>query len=266
MEKINLIGGPFQHAYSSTWWKKPTHFEWVKNQFTENVTFFVDNQILTGLKYKQLKGKKYAWNLESRAIFPLENIFKHIDILLDYYNLIFTHSQELIDINPDKIKFIPGIGFWIEEPKIYEKSKLVSIISSKKNSTEGQVERMNFILKNRDKLDIFGRGFNPIEKKEEGLKDYMFSVAIENLKYAGHFSEKILDCFATGTIPIYRGADDIFEIYNPDGIIKYEEFDFDMLTPEYYYSKMDAIKENFETVLKYEIPEDIIYEKYLKNN
>ena len=34
----------------------------------------------------------------------------------------------------------------------------------------------------------------------------MFSVCIENDVYDTYFTEKILDCFATGTIPIYKGT------------------------------------------------------------
>ena len=34
-----------------------------------------------------------------------------------------------------------------------------------------------------DKLDFYGRGFNEISCKEDGLRDYMFSVGIENTRY-----------------------------------------------------------------------------------
>jgi hypothetical protein len=259
MKKINLIGGPFQHAHSSTWWKKPKHIEWVKNSFREDITIFVDDSITSGLSYPALAGKKYAWNVESRKIYSIDGILSNIDKLLDYYDLIFTHNQELINKNPDKIKFIPANGFWVENPKIYEKSKLISIVSSNKQSTDGQRKRIDFINQNRNRVDVFGRGFNPIEKKDEGLKDYMFSVAIENNKYDTYFTEKILDCFATGTIPIYYGTDKISDFFNKDGIIRYEDFDIGVLNEELYQSKMDAIKDNFERVKDYEIPEDIIY-------
>ena len=50
-----------------------------------------------------------------------------------------------------------------------------------------------------DHVDFYGRGFETeIVRKEEGLCDYMFSIAIENASYETYF-EKLLDCFATGT-------------------------------------------------------------------
>ena len=262
MRRMNLIGGPFQHAHSSTWWKKSKYIEWNKNNFSEPISFYVDESIIMGM-YDQFKGKKYAWNLESRAIFSPESLFKNITKLLDTYELIFTMNQDLIKLNPDKIKFIPAMGFWIENPQIYNKSKLISMISSSKGSTDGQRLRLKFISDNRGRFNLFGRGFNEIKLKEEGLSDYMFSVAIENDKYDDYFTEKILDCFASGTIPIYYGTNNIGNYFNSNGIIDLNEFDINNLTPELYYSKMEYIKENFEKVLKMEVLEDVIYENFM---
>jgi hypothetical protein len=115
-----------------------------------------------------------------------------------------------------------------------------------------------------DQVDLFGRGFNEIENKEEGLCDYMFSVVIENGFYQSYFTEKLLDCFATGTIPVYLGTSDISDYFNKDGIIDLtEEFD---VSEEIYYSKIDAIKENLEKIKTIEVLEDFIYMQYLKDD
>ena len=71
---------------------------------------------------------------------------------------------------------------------------------------EGHVTRLDWVDRIGDQVDLYGRGFNEIVDKEEGLCDYRFSVAIENGQYKTYFTEKILDCFATGTIPVYLGA------------------------------------------------------------
>lgn len=262
--KINLIGGPFAHAHSSTWWKKSNAIEYVKNSYTEKNTMYVDQTIFTGLS-DSFRGNKFAWILESRAIFSVDAILRNINQILDKYELIFSHNEDIIKINPEKIKFVPANGFWIETPKVYDKTKLVSMVTSNKNMTTGQNLRMSFVEKYGRDIDIFGRGFKHIPLKEEGLKDYMFSIAIENDKYDAYFTEKILDCFATGTIPIYYGTNKIFDFFNEEGIIKVEDFNLGSLSPDIYYSKLDAVKENFERVLNFEIPEDLIYKKYLKN-
>ena len=93
----------------------------------------------------------------------------------------------------------------------------------------------------------------------------MFSVTIENDSYKTYWSEKILDCFACGTIPIYYGSPDIGDYFNIDGIIILtDDFNVDQLTPELYYSKMEAVKDNYNRVLNYDVIEDIIYKEWLQ--
>jgi hypothetical protein len=93
----------------------------------------------------------------------------------------------------------------------------------------------------------------------------MFSVCVENDVCDTYFTEKILDCFATGTIPIYKGTKNIANHFNQNGIIFLDDISLDDLTPELYYSKMDYIKENFEKVLPFNVNEDWVYDNYLKN-
>ena len=82
-----------------------------------------------------------------------------------------------------------------------------------------------------DYAPLFGRGFNEVEYKEEALADYMFSVAIENAD--DWFTEKILDCFLTGTVPVYYGTPSITKWFNPDGIIYLEDgFDIEELNDD----------------------------------
>ena len=116
----------------------------------------------------------------------------------------------------------------------------------------------------KDKLDLYGRGHNEIEKKEEGLTSYMFSVAIENDCYETYFTEKILDCFAVGTIPVYFGTPDIGNYFNSDGIVFLDQqFNLNDLTEDLYYDRIGTIKENFEKVQQYGVLEDWIYKEYL---
>jgi hypothetical protein len=51
------------------------------------------------------------------------------------------------------------------------------------------------------------------------LKDYMFSIVIENSKEDYMFTEKLIDCFLTGTVPIYYGCPSIGKFFNINGII-----------------------------------------------
>jgi hypothetical protein len=263
--KINLVGNTFTHLTGgnkgySVHGKESKYIEWVSDG--GDATFYIDNTIDDGIQDNRT-GPKYLWLLESKFIKPglVESIIENRQLVEDTYDIIFTHDQRLLALG-DKYKWVPAQGFWIKEPKIYEKSKMISMISSNKRMCEGHLKRLEWVEKIGDQVDLYGRGFNEIAEKEEGLCDYMFSVAIENGQYETYFTEKLLDCFATGTIPVYLGAPDIDKHFNMDGVIVLsDEFD---VSEDIYYSKMDAIKDNLERAKEMEILEDFIFVRYLK--
>jgi hypothetical protein len=263
-KKINLRGDTFTHLTGgnkgySVHGKESKYIEWVKDDSLD-CTFYIDDTIATAFR-DNVSGKKYAWILESMYIKPtiVSQVKNNPDKFLDTFETIFTHNQELLALDP-KFKWCPAQGFWIKEPKICEKTKMISMISSNKSMTEGQRLRLQWVEMIGEQLDLYGRGFNEIASKEEGLCDYMFSIVVENGFYKSYFTEKIMDCFATGTIPVYTGSPDIGKYFNKDGIIDLtEEFD---VSEDIYYSKMDAIKDNFERVKQYEVLEDFIYLNY----
>jgi len=96
----------------------------------------------------------------------------------------------------------------------------------------------------------------------------MFSIVIENDQYDDYFTEKITDCFATGTIPVYYGTKNIGNYFNTDGIIEIPNdenlVDFiitNRLNKDLYYSKMDAIEDNLERVKNMQLADDMLFDK-----
>jgi hypothetical protein len=84
----------------------------------------------------------------------------------------------------------------------------------------------------------------------------MFHIAIENTSIANWFSEKLLDCFQTKTVPIYYGCWNIGDFFNINGILPFRDLN-DMitscnkLTPELYELMFPAIEENYELSKKW---------------
>ena len=89
------------------------------------------------------------------------------------------------------------------------------------NYYSGDQFRLDFIneLNKYKKIDMGGRYQNNIgqiiKNKTEFLSSYKFSIAMENSNGDGYISEKIIDSFISGTIPIYYGDYMLDEYINP---------------------------------------------------
>jgi hypothetical protein len=264
-QKINMVGGGFQHDICSSAGSTPKLIEWVKGNHTAPISIHVGSAIHNQPVNKNKKN--FAWLQESKTIVPQDYdwVKQNINLIEDNFELLFTHDKSILRLS-DKIKLvICNARPWVKNQELHHKTKLVSMIASSKIMCPEHQYRQKIIQKFRNKLDLFGRGFRQIQEKDLGLKDYMFSIAMENGTYSLMYTEKITDCFSTGTIPIYYGSSDIGEVFNPEGIITLDEnFNIENLSLELYNSKLNAVKENFEITKHIPIAEDYIYKNFIK--
>jgi hypothetical protein len=84
---------------------------------------------------------------------------------------------------------------------------------------------------------------------------------IENDRAPNYFTEKLIDCFALGTIPIYWGCPNIGDFFDARGIITMED-SFPKM--EHTDEMLEAAERNLVTARKYVLPEDYMYEHHLK--
>ena len=262
----------------SDWWGEydcssnrntPKLFNWAKEYDTYEHIIYVDNHMISsGLK--DPSKEKLGWVLESPQI--NENVINHIKSNLDSYRnefkMIFTCLDELLELGKPFKYTISNAVPWIlpENRKIHEKTKLVSMIASNKNWVRGHIDRLKWVEKLKDKVDLFGTGRpNELRNKEDGIKDYMFSVSIENDYSSNYFTEKLTDNFVLGTVPIYLGSKSVVNRYfDPRGVIFLEDDpELNSLSKELYDSMMPYIKTNFELAMQLPIAEDFIFENYL---
>jgi hypothetical protein len=263
-KKINMIGGGFQHDICSSAGYVPNLIEWDKTTHSSNISIHVDFGIMN---VRPNKNKiNYGWLSESKTInFNLYQwCSNNVNYLEENFELIFTHDISLLSLSNKFKLVICSAKPWVKNYKIHKKTKLISMIASSKIICDEHRYRQEVISKYKNDLDLFGRGYKEIQNKEIGLNDYNFSITMENHTYPIAYSEKITDCFATGTIPIYYGCD-LKTVFNTDGIIMFnDDFDIKSLSNDLYQSKMDAIIENFEIVINMPIAEDYIYENFIK--
>lgn len=63
------------------------------------------------------------------------------------------------------------------------------------------------------------------DEKQEFQKLCKFTIAIDSMQYPGFITEKITNAFMNRTIPIYLGAPDVTEIFNPKAFINIADYD-----------------------------------------
>lgn len=171
---------------------------------------------------------------------------------------VLTYDSTLLRLLRNAI-FVSAGDSWVVEKSDWNKSKLMSVIASKKNDLPGHKLRhqaIKFAQDNQIELDTFGRAYHFIEKKEEALSDYKFSLVIENSRQHSYFTEKIIDCFLQKVIPVYWGAPNIDEFFDKNGIVvcsKLEDIKkaFTSLDQEFYEKRKAAIEANFQIGKRY---------------
>jgi hypothetical protein len=187
----------------------------------------------------------------------------------DSYDYIFTHDLSLKNkIKENKFIYVfhGGTHLRNEDIKIHEKTKLTSMIFSDKKWNNFHIFRHTIYSMIQNKIDGFGSGCgNYIKYKSEGLNEYCFSIAMENYNSNGLFTEKILDCFLTGTIPIYYGTDDIGNYFNPKGFFQFSNINelniiMNAISFNIYEQMLPYVYENYEKAKNYIFPEI-----YIKN-
>ena len=242
--------------------KKPKFIEYVWNKdYFDGLTIFLDTDM--GCVSNCNSKYKVCCLMESKFI--NSEIYKMIIKFEKKFDLILTHNKDILDKYPNKSFYIPASTCMLDwkEICIFQKSKLISFATSSKLSglegykIRGQIKNYIENKKFNKEIDTFGSGFNkPFIGKSICLKDYMFSICLENSKYDFYMTEKIFDVILSGCIPIYWGMPSINEIFDERGIITFNNVEelkeiIDNLTEEKYNDMLPYVEKNFNIAKKF---------------
>lgn len=83
-----------------------------------------------------------------------------------------------------------------------------------------------------------------------------FHIAIENVTSDNYFTEKLVDCFQTKTVPIYIGCPNLSSFFNMKGIFHIKNLEeltniCNKITPDTYKSMLGAVEENYKLSMPY---------------
>lgn len=205
------------------------------------------------------------------------------------YDLILTSQKIIIDSCPNAV-FFPYGTTWLNKDSIHidslgefdaslleltsDKVFNVSFITTNRRYKDGY-ELRYLIWNNRDKIkiptvfysstraitndgsysDTIHNGLLPNDDKIHLFKS-QFSIAIESTKEDSYFSEKLIDCLLTKTVPIYWGAPDIGNFFNTKGMIIVDDYNdliskINQIDESTYDAMKPYIDENFEKAKEY---------------
>lgn len=163
----------------------------------------------------------------------------------------------------DRYKRIPLYCFYIDDynnaikkhinvdENDYINRKFCDFIYSNGSTSSKMRDKFFYELSKYKNVDSGGKHLNNlgcfIENKYEFQKNHKFSIAFENASSEGYSTEKILQAFAAGTIPIYYGNPLIGNEFNNKAFINCHEYSsFDEVV-----KRVKEIDENFDLYLKY---------------
>ncbi|MDE6137739.1 MAG: hypothetical protein K2F97_09725 [Muribaculaceae bacterium] len=64
----------------------------------------------------------------------------------------------------------------------------------------------------------------PVGEKIPFIARYKFNLALENTRLQGYVTEKILEPFVAGTVPLYWGPDDVVDDFNPEAFLRVGDY------------------------------------------
>lgn len=159
--------------------------------------------------------------IEPRSICP--KAYEYVEKNWNKFRYIFTHDSKLLNICDNAKLILWGVGNANYSCfSNVKKTKLVSMVSSNKELCELHIARKALArkLKSNPNVDVMGTVDGGLFKNTFQIyAEYKFSIAFENYIDDYWFTEKICNCFANRTIPIYYGAKKIDELFNGQGII-----------------------------------------------
>ena len=199
----------------------------------------------------------------------------------DCYNHILTYHQDILDsFSNSTVSVTPTT--WVRDYKPEIKEFNVSSVFGNKHLSqylpglEGYHVRWDLFTRKEEILmnkKFYLSSSSPIPEvsyddnlvlrgEKTPMFDSQFHIAIENTnRIKNAFSEKLIDCFHTRTIPIYYGPSNIGDFFNSKGIFLVNSVSeiidvCNNLNESTYDSLRDVIEENYNLSLNYKNMEE----------
>ena len=192
-----------------------------------------------------------------------------------YYNIIFIlrYLYHNILVRDPKLAFkynnvrsLSLAELWVETDNLrlpdFVKKRGISLIASMKKDLEGHKLRHKLISFDKSHthqlLTPLGRAYEQFGDMVTALAPFRYSVVIENCIEPHYFTEKILNCLACKTIPIYWGHESIKQYFDTSNWLFFNDL-------EDGYEKIKFASSDEHIVSHDKIHENYVQAKSYKN-
>lgn len=296
MNEITLNDNSFGHQKYLTPFLDSKKIVWKRDNVRRKLNVYTDNLIKsTHIDNPKDDNYNICLLLEPYTNPPWTDVYDYIRTDFEKFDLIITHNLQLlgdlIESRPDKFYYSTKCltTSWLSKEHIglHKKTKNISMAFSFKNFSEGHRIRHLIYEKYKDTniIDFYGSGVENFSGEfRDSMIDYKYTICCENSLQKGFNSEKLNDCFLTGSIPIYWGSILMDKNYNEKSVFYFSpnvnkvDFNFDeslsnldnviqsLWLNDNYDSLNESIKQNYEYTLSKLNSEDNLYDILKEKN
>jgi hypothetical protein len=206
---------------------------------------------------------RVLWVVEPDEVSTIKNI---VIGRQEEFDLILAYDEDILK-NCSNAKLYPHGMSWILDFDFAQEKQfaVTSLVGGKKLSpnhflrqelpkVQNDIKSVEFHLFNSVNNPYQGDDISRTMKDGDRKNELFYSqyhIAIENFSKKNYFSEKLIDCFQTKTIPIYVGCPNIGDFYDTRGMFIVNSLEeivevCNSLTPETYQSMLEYVEKNFE--------------------
>jgi len=156
---------------------------------------------------------------------------------------------------PKAVEFCP-VGGWIGDIALEKRNQITYLMSSKIYTN---AHRLRFMILRRwgdrktiGNFEFFMHRSPPrVPSKDPFYANAKFNIACENQLINNMFTEKLLDCFTSRTVPIYFGCPNLGKYFDVRGIIQFNTIEqlehiLATLTPDDYERRLPYVEANYQ--------------------
>lgn len=249
-----------------------SHYDFFKNHHPVEgepyIDCYSDNFIIK--EFDSIKPNSIALLGEPRPLQP--RVYDFVEKNYFKFKYIFTHDSILLNKLPNA-KLMLWTKLWNCTYNDIEKDfeHPISMVASYKEQAPVRIQRKQLAFELKGKIDTYGTfdGGEHVEPVTVYGK-YPFSVVMENHIDDWWVTEKIVNCFACNTVPIYYGARNVGQLFNTDGMVICHSVDEIRKAVNYllfsakteYALRQRAINDNRYKIERYASREDWFYRQY----